>query len=167
MSDMSSKAINRDLVISILQKIYWLEAHMEELLLWETSIESGGTAKQALDTLIMDSEKHKILVEKWFDKLEIKPPVSPPTGFPEKMFDFSGMEVPEMFKHILKYEILAKGLYENLLNLEKEQSLKSLIPDEKDRAEFLILVKDLIEAESRHMEICKGNMGSFRRIMGK
>ena len=164
---MQPEDIERELVISTLRKIYWIEARMEELLLWETLIESGGEAKQALDTLIRDSEKHRILIGDWLNRLGIKLPESPPAGLSAKAFDFSGKELPEMWKEILKYEILMKGQYENLLGAECEQGIKLLIPDEKEREEFVSHIKELINAESTHMEICRQSMGAFRRIIGK
>ena len=129
---MQPEDIQRELVISSLRKIYWIEARMEELLLWETLIESGGEAKQALDTLIRDSEKHRILIGDWLNRLAIKLPESPPAGLSAKAFDFSGKELPEMWKEILKYEILMKGQYENLLGAEFEPGIKLLIPDRRN-----------------------------------
>lgn len=162
-----SSDICMGLVFSMLQKIYWVEAHAEELVLWEALIESGEEAKQTLDTIIQDSEKHKILVQMWLNKFGIEPPASPPTGFPEKAFDFSGKDVAEMFKDILKYEILMKGMYERLLNAEYEGCIKSLIPDENGQEEFFSWVRELVNAEEKHVEMCRQNIGAFRRIMGK
>lgn len=151
----------------MLQKIYWVEAHAEELVLWEALIESGEEAKQALDTLIRDSGRHRILVGDWLNRLGIKLPESPPAGLSAKTFDFSGKELPEMWKEILKYEILMKGQYENLMGAECEPGIKSLIPDETAREELVSQIKELINAESMHMEICRQSMGAFRRIIGK
>lgn len=164
---MATNDLQKEAVISTLDKIYWIESQMEQLLLWESMIQSGDTAKESLFTLVQDSETHKNQIEKWLNKLNLKLPTQPPHGFPEKTFDFSGKEVPEMFKEILKFELLVKGLYEYLISPHGEESLRSLILDDNDRAEFKILILSLIAAETHHSEICKKNIGSFRRVMGK
>ncbi|HEY9245906.1 MAG TPA: hypothetical protein VIO11_03570 [Candidatus Methanoperedens sp.] len=162
---MDSNNPKKESILSILGKLYWLEYQMEQLLLWETMIQSGEKAKESLFTLIHDSEIHKNQLEKWFDKLNLNKPSQPPHGFPEKTFDFAGKEVPEMFSEILKYELLAKGMYEYLMS--QHEALKSLIIDDNDLTEFMSLLQNLATAETHHSEICRENIGSFRRIMGK
>lgn len=164
---MASDDLKREAILSTLDKIYWIESQMEQLMLWESMIQSGEKSKESLFKLVQDSETHKNRLDIWFNKLNIKPPIHPPRGFPEKTFDFTGKEVPEMFKEILKFELLVKGLYEYLASPQGEDSLRSIILDDNDRAEFKLLVLSLIAAETQHSEICKENIGSFRRIMGK
>lgn len=164
---MTEDEIYQDVFITTFQKIYWIEVQMEQLALWESLIESDESAKKTIYKLMHDSEIHKNLLDGWLGKLNIKPPSSTPPGFPEKTFNFSEKQLPEIFKEIMKYELLVKGLYESIVSPENEVLLKRILPDESERTKFINVINGLVSAEKEHADICMTNIGSFRRIMGK
>lgn len=164
---MTEEEIYRDVFITTLQKIYWIEVQMEQLALWESMIESDEMAKKTIYKLMHDSEIHKKLLDEWLGKLNIKAPSSKPPGFPEKTFNFNEKHLPEIFKEIMKYELLVKGLYESILGPENEVLLNGFITNESERTKFITVIRGLVSAEKEHADICLTNIGSFRRIMGK
>lgn len=161
-----SSDILRELVISGLNKAYWIETEMEELVQMEALIEMGEGNKKDLETLTSDSETHKLILEKWFGKLELEIPTKKPSGLPAKSFDFSGMEAPQMFSEILKYEVLLKDMYKSASGERYKNGIESLIPQEKTRDEFLSDIEGLGKTEEGHIEICKRNVGGFKEIKG-
>lgn len=161
-----SSDIQRELVISGLNKAYWIETEMEELVHTEALIEMGEHDNGDLETLMSESETHRVILEQWFGKLKLEIPTKKPTGLPDKTFDFSGMEAPQMFSEILKYEVFLKDLYKSASGGRYKTGIESLIPDKKTRDKFLTDIEAIGKAEEHHMEICKRNIGGFKEIVG-
>ncbi len=148
-----------------LQKMYWIETQMEQYAIWESRIEMLGDEMEALEVLSHDSEKHGAIVEKWLKTAGISIPSSTPRGLPQKAFDFSGMDSREMFREMMKYEILAHDVYIELSNA-KEAMLREVFPDDVLREQFIEDMKRIAKDEEKHTKICKNKVGGFKVIQG-
>ena len=156
----------KEIFISTIEKMYWIEVEMENLGIWEARIELMEEEKESIDILASDSARHKIALEKWMKAANMEIPTSAPLGLPRKEFDFSGMDNPEMFKEIMKYEILAKNIYKDIIDTSPTV-LNQVFPDKKQISEFLTNIEEIIEDEERHENICRQNVGGFQTIIGK
>lgn len=156
---------NKEVLASRLQKMYWMEAEMEQMVLWESRIELMGEDASAIELLSADSERHHIILEKWLQKANIEIPTKVPAGLPIKIFDFEGMESQEMFKNIMKYEILARDTY--IEASKSKDAIKELFPEESVQEEFIEEMEVLAKEEEQHRRICEEKVGGFKKIMGK
>jgi hypothetical protein len=69
-----------------------------------------------------------------------------------------------MFGSIQKYEILAMNAYKDIRNAEAAV-VEKLLPDQKDRAEFMQDMDRLIKDEEKHTNICKKQTQGFAKVM--
>ncbi|WP_245747893.1 hypothetical protein [Methanolobus profundi] len=148
----------------LLQRMYWIEAEMEQLGTWEARIEMMEDNVAALETLSHDSDQHGEIIKKWLIKGNINIPTEAPPGLPKHIFDFDGLASPEMFRIIMKYEILAMNVYKDMSNTDPE-IIKELLPEENDASDFLSDMEQLIKDESMHAGICKKQIGGFTKVM--
>ncbi|WP_440953511.1 hypothetical protein [Methanococcoides sp. FTZ1] len=157
--------INQKEILALnLQRMYWIETEMEQLVTWEAKIELEGEHKEALETLSNDSDNHALILEKWLNIANIDLPKSPPRGIPLKGFDFNRINVFEMFSEIRKYEILARDTYHSITSAEPNV-LEEAFPDEENREEFIKDMKHLVAEEERHKRICDEKIGGFARVL--
>ena len=154
----------KEVVVSMLQKMYWIEAEMEQFGTWEARIELMGEYTNTLHILQSDSENHRILLEKWMNLMNIDIPTSTPTGLPTKGFDFNGMDGPGIFKEIMKYEILVRDTYTDIVNAESNV-LAELLPDDNDRNGFVSDLESVIKDEIMHAKLCEKIVGGYTTIM--
>jgi hypothetical protein len=148
----------------MLQRMYWIEAEMEQLGTWEARIEMMDENVAALETLSHDSDRHGDIMKKWLVKGNIAVPDEAPHGLPKHIFDFDGVSSHEMFKTIMKYEILAMNAYKDMKNTNPEV-LNEVFPDENDVKEFLDDMEQLIKDEEMHAGICKKQVGGYTTVM--
>ncbi|MBP2031005.1 hypothetical protein J2755_001953 [Methanohalophilus levihalophilus] len=156
---------NKEALAFRLQKMYWMEAEMEQLGLWEARIELMGEDAEAIELLSADSERHHVILEKWLQKANIEIPTSKPAGLPSKNFDFDGMDSPEMFRNIMKYEILARDTYIEVR--KSREAIKDLFIEESVQSEFIEDMGTLAKEEEQHRRICEERIGGFRKITGR
>ncbi|MBN2110695.1 MAG: hypothetical protein JW705_06365 [Methanosarcinaceae archaeon] len=154
---------NKEVLISLMQKMYWIEAEMEQMNTWEARIEMMDENLEALEILSHDSERHGSIVEKWLRKANIEVPETIPKGLPKHIFDFEGLSSPEIFSRIIKYEILAMNAYKDMLNTDPG-IIRALFGNENDRKEFLQDLEQLIKDEEKHTNICKKQIGGYLKI---
>ncbi len=155
---------NRITLEKLLQKMYWIEAEMEQLGTWEARIEMMNENIEALEVLSHDSDRHGDIIKKWLLKSNINIPEEAPQGIPEHIFDFEGLANEEMFKNIMKYEILAMNVYKDIRNTDPN-IISEMIPDENDAMEFIHDMEKLVKDEEKHANICKEQIGGFTKIM--
>jgi hypothetical protein len=147
-----------------LQRMYWIEAEMEQLGTWEGRIEMMDDNVAALETLSHDSDRHGDIMKKWLIKANITIPEEAPPGLPKHIFNFDGMANQEMFRSIMKYEILAMNVYKDMKNTNSD-IIKELLPNEEDVTDFLTDLEQLIKDEDVHASICKKQIGGFTKVM--
>ncbi|WP_292487784.1 hypothetical protein [Methanohalobium sp.] len=152
-------------LIDQIKKNYWMEADMEQLVIWETRIKLKGDEKESLDTLAYESEEHKFLLEKWIEIMNLSIPETRPRGIPEENFDFSNLDSPQMFDVIQNYEIILRDSYTDLRDID-EPVLKKLIPDESYIDDFRSDMGELVSEEQNHINICQSQIGGFKSIYG-
>ncbi|MDG6243580.1 MAG: hypothetical protein QCH31_04195 [Methanolobus sp.] len=143
--------------------MYWIESEMEQLGTWEARVEMMDENIDALEILSHDSDKHWGIIKKWMIKANIDIPEIAPHGLPRHVFDFEGLSKEEMFKNIMKYEMLAMNVYKDIKNANSDV-IKELFPSEKDAFEFLTEIEQLIKEEQKHADICKKQIGGFAKI---
>jgi hypothetical protein len=154
----------KKVLVSLLQRMYWIESEMEQLGTWEARIEMMDENLEALEVLSHDSDLHGSIVEKWLRKANLEVPQTVPKGLPTHIFDFDGLSAPEMFGSIQKYEILAMNAYKDIRNAETAV-VEELLPDQKDRTEFMQDMDRLIKDEEKHTNICKKQTQGFAKVM--
>ena len=153
----------KEVLTSLLQKAYWIEVEMEQLVVWESRIELMGDDHEALAILSNDSDGHRLIVEKWLNKAKIPIPDKTPSGLPVKQFDFAGMDSREMFREIMKYEILARDTYTDIENADPA-IIYEMFDDEQDKDDFLSDMNTLINDEEKHRKICDNRVGGYKTI---
>ncbi len=155
---------NKITLEKLLQKMYWIESEMEQLVTWEGRIELMNENIEALEILSHDSDKHGEIVKKWLIKGNIRVPEQAPSGLPKHIFDFNGLANEEIFNTIMKYEILAMNVYKDMKKTDME-IITELFPDENDSMDFIKDMDKLIKDEEKHANICKKQIGGFAKIM--
>jgi len=155
---------DRSVLEALLRRMYWIEAEMEQLGTWEARIQLMGENLESLQRLSHDSDKHWNILRKWLVIADIPIPVTAPPGLPAKIFNFNGMAPPRIFHEIMKYEILARDAYTDILNAEPA-AVEEMFPDEMNRREFIQDIKDLIRDEEEHRKICTRQAGGFKTIV--
>lgn len=143
--------------------MYWSESEMEQLGLWSARIEMRGEHIDTIKRLSTDSERHKFVVEKWLNKLQVDIPVSAPRGLPNNISDFTGMAAQEMFAEIMKYDLLLKDVYSDVEDTDSNL-IQELLPNTADVAEFKADFKKLVLEESMHVKLCNRMIGGFGSI---
>ncbi len=138
---------------------------MEQLVLWEARIELMGEDAAAIEMLSADSERHHLILKRWLEKANVEIPTKAPAGLPIKKFDFEGMDSPEMFRTIMKYEILARDTYIEARNAN--EAIKDLFSEESIQEDFIKEMGTLAKEEEQHRKICEERVGGFRKIAGK
>jgi hypothetical protein len=154
---------DKDVLVALLRRMYWIEAEMEQLVTWEARIQFMGENVEALEHLSHDSDRHWNILQKWIARADIPVPVTVPAGLPVKIFNFNGMAPTRVFHEIMQYEILARDAYIDILNADPEV-IKELFPDEMNRNEFIEDIKGLIKDEEEHRKICAKQSGGFKII---
>ncbi|WP_406656729.1 hypothetical protein V7O62_12815 [Methanolobus sp. ZRKC2] len=154
---------DREVLISLIQKMYWVESEMEQMNTWEARIEMMDENLEALEVLSHDSDRHGSIVEKWLKKANLEVPETTPKGLPKHIFNFDGLSAPEIFNQIVKYEILAMNAYKDMKNADPDV-INVLFENENDRKEFLEDLEQLIKDEEKHTSICKKQIGGFMKV---
>jgi hypothetical protein len=154
----------KKVLVSLLQRMYWIESEMEQLGTWEARIEMMDENLEALEILSHDSDLHGSIVEKWLVKANIEIPKTVPKGLPTHVFNFEGLSAPEMFISIRKYEVLAMNAYKDMMNAESSV-IEELLPDPIDRREFINDLQKLIRDEEKHASICNKQALGFAKVM--
>ena len=154
---------NKEVLVSLMQKMYWLELQMEQMNTWEARIEMMDENLEALEILSHDSDRHGSIVEKWLTKANIQIPMDTPKGLPRHIFDFEELSSPEIFSKIIKYEILALNAYKDMKNADPD-IIKALFEKEDDLEEFFEDLEQLIKDEEKHASICKKQIGGFLKV---
>ncbi|AFV24819.1 hypothetical protein Mpsy_2616 [Methanolobus psychrophilus R15] len=155
---------DKKILVSLLQRMFWIESEMEQLGTWKARIEMMEENLEALELLSHDSDIHGSIVEKWLKKANLEVPQTVPNGLPPHIFDFDGLSAPEMFGNIQKYEILAMNAYKDIRNTEAAV-VEELLPDQEDRTEFMQDMDRLIKDEEKHTNICKKQTQGFAKVM--
>lgn len=154
---------DRSVLVALLRRMYWIEAEMEQLGTWEARIQFMGENIEALEQLSHDSDRHWNILQKWLLMANIPIPVTAPPGLPAKIFDFNGMVPPRIFHEIMKYEILARDAYIDIVNAD-QTVIEELFFDEVNREKFIQDIKGLIRDEEEHRKICAKQSGGFKVI---
>lgn len=155
---------DKKILAALMQRMYWLEAEMEQLGTWEARIEMMEENLEALEILSHDSDLHGSIMEKWLIRANIEVPVSMPKGLPKHIFEFEGLSAPEIFRSIDKYEVLAMNAYKDMMNADTD-IIKELLPGQTDREEFIKDLERLIRDEEKHSNICKNQVKGFAKVM--
>lgn len=154
---------DKEVLISLMQKMYWLELEMEQMGTWEGRLEMMDENLEALEILSHDSDKHGSIVKRWLTNANIEIPEEAPKGLPRHIFDFEGLSSPEIFSRIIKYEVLAMNAYKDMKNTEPG-IIEALFENENDRMEFLEDLEQLIKDEEKHANICKKQIGGYLKV---
>jgi hypothetical protein len=154
---------DKEVLIALMQKMYWLELQMEQMGTWEGRLEMMDDNLEALEILSHDSDRHGSIVEKWLKKASIQIPESTPKGLPNHILNFEGLSSPEMFSMIVKYEILALNAYKDMKNADPDV-IKALFEKEDDLEEFFEDLEQLIRDEEKHASICKKQIGGYMKV---
>lgn len=159
-----SNSGEKEILFLYLQRMYWMETQMEQVLEWEAKLELQGEFSDALDILFSDSDRHAIVLEKWMKKLNIELPKKAPRGISNKIFDFKAESHYEIFSEIMKYEIFARDTYNSIANTE-ESLLKEIFLEDEVRKQFLEAMNYLASEEEKHRSICAEKVDSIIKLL--
>jgi hypothetical protein len=56
-------------LISMLEKIYWIETEMVQVSIWEALIEIDDDSDEELEMMAIDAEEHVNLLIRWFEEI--------------------------------------------------------------------------------------------------
>lgn len=68
-----------------------------------------------------------------------------------------------VFDNLLKYEILARDMYTDVIDADPVV-LKEFLPDDGERSEFIYDIENIINDEKKHISICERMMPGFTDI---
>lgn len=156
--------IEKKLLFLQLQRMYWIETQMEQLIEWEAKIELQWDYSKDLGSLSHDSDRHGLLLETWMEKLGVPLPTEPPKGLPTKLFDFKDSGYQAIFSEIMKFEIFSRDTYNSIAQLDDE-ILDGIFDKKEDRIEFQHMMSYLVSEEERHREICDKKVGGYSTII--
>lgn len=149
-------------LISMLEKLYWIETEMVQLSIWEARIEIDDNSDEELEMMAIATEKHVNLLTRWFEEIGKEVPDKKPPGLPEEGIDFKGLDIPEIFQEILKYVKLARNAYSSIKKV-KFGLINDVIAEEKVNSFFSDIDKIIADKE-KHIDTCEEKVGGYKSI---
>ena len=153
-----------DELSSILGRAYFVETQLELSIQWEAYMVVKNKYRDVLFTISHDSEIHKSLVKKMFDKIEGMDLEVALKEFVGKEFNPKGLHDEEILTEIMKKELLALDVYKRLHDYSSHDFIKKLWKGKSHETYFKNL-KWLMKQEVRHFEILKPYSGQIERIL--
>ena len=147
-----------------LGRIYWMELEMETLIQWDVYVRTiEPELTNVLLRLSHDSISHKEKVKELASNLGDFDLDALSKMLKAVTFDFSNMQVVEMFGEILKYEILAQDLYKKLKSSVPKDFVAEIWKGD-DPVDFYRTLNMLVKAEQEHIDLVKPYAGRISRI---
>jgi hypothetical protein len=153
-----------DELSSVLGRAYFVESQLELSVQWEAYMIVKNKYRDVLFTISHDSEIHKSLLKKMFDKIEGMDLAEALKEFVGKEFDPKGLHDEEILTEVMKKELLALDVYKRLHDFTSHDFIKKIWKGRIHETYFKNL-RWLMKQEERHIEILKPYSGQIERIL--
>lgn len=152
-----------DELLTFLYKALEIETSFESMSQWESYINiKKDEFRDVVSELILESEKHKAMVEELISKVKVNHQWQMPSIRPRE-FDFKNKTEFEIMMELSKYEKLAYDIYKNIYDALKKSDLTNLVR-EGDSGLFFSTLELLINDESDHQSKIARYVGKVERI---
>jgi hypothetical protein len=153
-----------DELSSVLGRAYFVETQLELSIQWEAYMIVKNKYRDVLFTISHDSEIHKSLLKKMFDKIEGMDLAEALKEFVGKEFNPKNLHDEEILTEVMKYELLALDIYKRLHDFTSHDFIKKIWKG-KDPKTYFKNLRWLMKQEERHIEILKPYSGQIERIL--
>jgi hypothetical protein len=143
----------------LLNRAWEIEKNFESLASWKAYITVDSNYRKTLITLLLDSEKHIVNLEKIMVELNFKIP----TNEREMIFNFLDKYDSEVLTEIVKQDEIARDLYITILE-KTDQTLLEGLTRTKDTTFVYQTLKQMANDEKRHIEMVKKITPKMKRI---
>lgn len=144
----------------LLHRGWEIEKNFESLTAWKSFVSVNSTHRMTVLTLVRDSHKHRLNLEKLLKTLGLEAPTK---EIPEKIFDFTGMLDAEILQKTIEQDEIARDLYTKILE-DTDPKLVSALSGRKTVDFFYQTLKDMVEDEKKHIKMVKKIAGHIERI---
>jgi hypothetical protein len=153
-----------EILLYQLQKLYWLEAELEQLGICDARLELMGEYKEELDLLESNSEENRSLIENWLNITNTDPSQCKLFNTYKK-YDFLGMDAPHVFKVLYKYTVYIETVYEDLSNIN-QNILLNMLPNETYVDDFISDINAMLTRQKESVKICINICGGASTVFG-
>ena len=143
----------------LLNRAWEIEKNFESVASWKAYITVDSNYRKTLLPLLLDSEKHRVNLEKLMVELNFKTP----TNEKENLFTFKDKYDSEILAEIVKQDEIARDLYTSILEKTDQKLLEEILRT-NDATFFYQTLKQMVNDEKRHIEIVKNITPKINRI---
>ena len=143
----------------LLNRAWEIEKNFESLASWEAYIRVDSSYRKTLLPLLLDSEKHRVNLEKLMVELNFKTP----TNERENIVNFKDKYDSEVLTEIVKQDEIARDLYTSIIETT-DQKLFEELTRTNDATFVYQTLKQMVNDEKRHIEMVKKITGKMKRI---
>lgn len=161
---MTIKISTIDELSSVLGRAYFVESQLELSIQWEAYMIVKNKYRDVLFTISHDSEIHKSMLKKMFDKIEGMDLDDALKEFKGKEFNPKGLHDEEILTEVMKKELLALDVYKRLHDYSNHDFIKKIWKGRHHETYFKNL-KWLMKQEERHIKLLKPYSGKIERIL--
>lgn len=144
----------------LLHRGWEIEKKFESLSVWKGFIAVSPAYRKIILTLGMDSENHRLALEKLLETLNLEVPTE---IMLEGKFDFSGCYDAEILRKIAEQDEIAKDLYTELMKESAPKLIATLASGEAVEL-FRNTLAQLVKDEERHIAMVQNLAGNMKRI---
>ena len=144
----------------LLHRGWEIEKKFESLSAWKGFVSVGPNNRMIVLTLARDSHKHRVNLERLLKKLDLEAPTN---EIPEETFDFTGMLDSEILQKTIRQDEIVRDLYTKIVE-NIDPKLASALSGGKDVEFFYRTLKQMIEDETRHIDMVRKVAGHITRI---
>ena len=143
----------------LLNRAWEIEKNFESVASWKAYITVDSNYRKTLLPLLLDSEKHRVNLEKLMVELNFKTP----TNEKENLFNFKDKYDSEILTEIVKQDEIARDLYTSIIQ-KTDQKLLEELTRTNDATLFYQTLKQMVNDEKRHIELVKKITPKIKRI---
>jgi hypothetical protein len=144
----------------LLHRGWEIEKKFESLSAWKGFVSMGSTYRSTVLTLARESYMHRLNLEKLLKTLDLEAPTN---EIPEGTFDFTGMLDSEILQKTIEQDEIARDLYTKIVE-NTDPKIVSALSGGKDVEFFYQTLKQMVEDETRHINMVRKIKGHIKRI---
>jgi rubrerythrin len=138
-----------------------IENKFESISAWEGFVSVTSDNRKTILTLVRDSNKHRLDLEKLLETLNLEALTS---EIPDVAFDFQGMLDAEVFQKILEQDEVVADLYSEIVEKTDPKLVEALFGG-KDVDFFYQTLRRIVKDEKRHVRMMNALAGAITRIL--
>ena len=144
----------------LLHRGWEIEKKFESLSAWSGFVAVGSNYRMTVLTLAKDSHLHRLNLEKLLKTLDLEAPTN---EIPEGTFDFTGMLDSEILQKTIEQDEIVRDLYTKIVE-NTDPKIVSALSGGKDVEFFYQTLKQMVEDETRHINMVRKIKGHIKRI---